>query len=45
MVHGWNAGFLVGAGFLFAAALVMSLLVRVSKEAAAAALKETGAVG
>jgi hypothetical protein len=39
-VHGWDAGFLVGSGLLFSAALVMFSLVRVSKEQAAAALKE-----
>ncbi|MCW2601454.1 MAG: drug resistance transporter, EmrB/QacA subfamily [Frankiales bacterium] len=39
-VHGWDAGFLVGSGLLFAAAAVMFAMVRVSKEDAAAALKE-----
>jgi EmrB/QacA subfamily drug resistance transporter len=39
-VHGWDAGFLVGAALLFGSALLMFTLVRVSKEDAAAALKE-----
>ncbi len=39
-VHGWDAGFLVGAALLFGAAVVMYNLVHVSKEDAAAALKE-----
>ncbi len=43
LVHGWDLGFLVGAGFLTMAAIVMTSLVRVSKEAAAAALKDAGA--
>jgi EmrB/QacA subfamily drug resistance transporter len=37
---GWNLGFLCGAGLLALAAAVMYSLVRVSKEDAAAALKE-----
>ena len=45
LVDGWDLGFLVGAGFLLAAGLVMVSLVRVSKEAAAQALKEAGAAG
>jgi EmrB/QacA subfamily drug resistance transporter len=45
LVDGWDLGFLVGAGFLIAAGAVMVALVRVSKEAAAQALKEGGAVG
>jgi hypothetical protein len=40
LVHGWSLGFIVGAVFLAAAAIVMTSLVRVSKEAAAEALKE-----
>ncbi len=40
LVHGWDAGFLVGAAFLIGAGIVMSQLVRVSKEEAVAALKE-----
>jgi EmrB/QacA subfamily drug resistance transporter len=43
LVDGWDLGFLVGAGFLLLAAAVMVSLVRVSKEAAAAALKDAGA--
>ena len=43
LVDGWNLGFLVGAGFLATAGIIMVALVRVSKEAAAAALKEGGA--
>jgi EmrB/QacA subfamily drug resistance transporter len=45
LVDGWNAGFFVGAAFLATAGLIMVTLVRVSKEAAAQALKEGGAVG
>jgi EmrB/QacA subfamily drug resistance transporter len=41
LVDGWGVGFLVGAFFLLAAALIGSSLVKVSKEAAAAALKES----
>ncbi len=40
-VNGWNAGFLVGSALLFAAAFTMFSLVRVTKENAAAALKES----
>jgi threonine/homoserine/homoserine lactone efflux protein len=40
---GWAAGFAVASGFLVVAALVAVALVRVSKEAAARALKESGA--
>ncbi|MBK5305362.1 MAG: MFS transporter [Frankiaceae bacterium] len=40
LVDGWSLGFMVGAAFLVTAALVMTSLVRVSKEAAAQALKE-----
>ena len=40
LVHGWDLGFLVAAGFLLTAGLVMVALVRVSREAAARALKE-----
>jgi EmrB/QacA subfamily drug resistance transporter len=43
LVDGWNLGFMVGAGFLLVAGIVMVSLVRVSKEAAAQALKEAGA--
>jgi EmrB/QacA subfamily drug resistance transporter len=43
LVEGWGAGFLVGAAFLATAGLIAATLVRVSKEDAAAALKE-GAV-
>jgi EmrB/QacA subfamily drug resistance transporter len=43
LVDGWNLGFLVGAGFMFVGGVVMVSLVRVSKEAAAQALKEAGA--
>jgi EmrB/QacA subfamily drug resistance transporter len=38
---GWNAGFLVATCFLVAAALLMGWLVRVDKDDAAAALKES----
>ncbi len=40
LVSGWSAGFLVAAGFLFVAGVLMGSLVSVSKEAAAEALKE-----
>ena len=43
LVDGWSLGFIVGAVFLAAAALVMTSLVRVSKEEAARALKEAQA--
>jgi EmrB/QacA subfamily drug resistance transporter len=43
LVDGWNLGFVVGAAFLLAAGVIMVSLVRVSKEAAAQALKEAGA--
>lgn len=39
-VAGWSAGFLVGAALLATAALIFQAFVRVSKEDAAAALKE-----
>ncbi len=42
LVQGWGVGFVVAAGFLLAAGLVFST-IKVSKEAAAAALKEAGA--
>ncbi len=45
LVSGWSAGFVVAACFLTAAAIVAGLLVRLSKEQAAAALKEGAAVG
>ena len=41
LVSGWGAGFLVGSGFLVGAAVIAGSLVRVSKEAAAKALKES----
>jgi EmrB/QacA subfamily drug resistance transporter len=40
LVSGWSIGFFVGAAFLISAAVVAGSLVRVSKEDAAAALKE-----
>ncbi len=40
---GWDLGFVVGAGLLAAAAALMWSLVRVDKDAAAAALKEVSA--
>ena len=43
LVEGWSVGFLVGAAFLLIGGIVMVSLVRVSKEAAAQALKEAGA--
>ena len=43
LVEGWSAGFLVAAGFLAVAGAIAASLVRVSKEDAAAALKEAGA--
>jgi EmrB/QacA subfamily drug resistance transporter len=45
LVDGWDRGFVVGACFLATAAIVMVSLVRVSKEAAARALKEAAAAG
>ncbi|MEO6205322.1 MAG: MFS transporter, partial [Mycobacteriales bacterium] len=42
LVQGWGVGFVVAAGFLTAAGLVFST-IRVSKQAAAQALKEAGA--
>jgi MFS family permease len=45
LVSGWSAGFLVAAGFLYLAGVLMFALVRVSKEDAAQALKEPAAVG
>ena len=44
-VAGWNAGFLVAAVLLVTAAIVFQVLVRVSKEDAAAALKDAAAAG
>ena len=41
MVSGWSVGFLVGAAFLAGAAVIAGSLVKVSKEAAAAALKDS----
>jgi EmrB/QacA subfamily drug resistance transporter len=43
LVDGWSLGFIVAAALLGMAALLMSWLVRVSKEEAAKALKEAGA--
>jgi hypothetical protein len=43
LVDGWSLGFIVGAAFLAISALVMTSMVRVSKEAAAQALKESAA--
>jgi EmrB/QacA subfamily drug resistance transporter len=43
VVEGWSLGFIVGAAFLAMSAVVMTSLVRVSKEAAAQALKEANA--
>ena len=43
LVDGWALGFLVGGALLIVAALIMTSLVRVSKEQAARALKESGA--
>ena len=42
LVEGWDAGFLVGAALLLVAGLVMVSLVRVSRQAAVAALEESG---
>ncbi len=44
-VAGWSVGFLVGAALLATAGLIFQALVRVSKEDAAAALKEAMAGG
>ncbi len=44
LVAGWSAGFLVAAGFLYVAGVLMLVLVRVSKEDAAQALKDSAAV-
>ncbi len=44
LVSGWARGFLVAAAFLACAGVITGVLVRVSKEAAAAALKESAAV-
>ena len=43
LVSGWGLGFVVGSSFLATAAIVCSSLIRISKEAAAAALKEATA--
>ena len=43
LVDGWDAGFLVGAFFLLGAAVIAGSLVKVSKEDAAKALKESAA--
>ena len=45
LVSGWSAGFLVAAGFLLVAGVIMGSLVSVSKEAAAAALKDNPGMG
>lgn len=44
-VEGWGAGFLVGAALIATAAVIMRLLVHVSREDAQAALKEAMAGG
>jgi EmrB/QacA subfamily drug resistance transporter len=44
-VAGWSTGFLVGSALLASAAVIFQLLVRVSKEDAAAALKDAMAAG
>ncbi|HUR12891.1 MAG TPA: DHA2 family efflux MFS transporter permease subunit [Mycobacteriales bacterium] len=44
-VAGWSAGFLLAAALLAMSALVFQLMVRVSKEDAAAALKDAMAAG
>jgi EmrB/QacA subfamily drug resistance transporter len=44
-VAGWSAGFLVAAGLLATAAVVFRVLVHVSKEQAAAALKDAMSAG
>lgn len=41
LVSGWSVGFVVGAAFLASAAVVCTLLIRLSPEQAAASLKET----
>ena len=41
LVSGWSVGFVVGAVFLAGAAAIAGSMVKVSKEAAAAALKES----
>jgi hypothetical protein len=43
LVDGWSLGFMVGAAFLAIAGILMTSMVRVSREAAAKALKEAGA--
>ncbi len=43
LVSGWASGFVVAAGFLLCAGVIMGVLIRVSKEAAVAALKEGAA--
>jgi EmrB/QacA subfamily drug resistance transporter len=43
LVDGWGAGFVVAAGFLAIAGIIAASLVRVSKEDAAAALKDGAA--
>jgi EmrB/QacA subfamily drug resistance transporter len=45
LVSGWGVGFLFGATFLLGAAAIAGSLVKVSKEAAAKALKDSGAAG
>jgi EmrB/QacA subfamily drug resistance transporter len=44
-VSGWSTGFLVGSALLATAAVIFRLLVRLSKEEAAAALKDAKAAG
>ena len=43
LVEGWGVGFVVGAAFLAIAGVIAASLVQVSKQDAAAALKEAGA--
>ncbi len=45
LVSGWSTGFLVGAGFVIAAAAVAGTLVHVSKQDAEKALREASAAG
>jgi EmrB/QacA subfamily drug resistance transporter len=42
-VEGWGSGFLVGAGFILFAAVLLRVFVHVGKDEAAAALKAAGA--
>jgi len=45
LVAGWSSGFLVAAGFVYLAGVLMFVLVRVSKEEAVEALRENATVG